>query len=152
RYGAAVDLLRQAAEVFDSLRNIPLAIGTRLDLADTYLALNLLDEAGALGEEQLRLAEESGLKSEHARALFYLSTQRGRLGRIDQALSGLVDAEAEFAAQDNLVWRARCALARAVLLLAQGESSEIQQAVTLARRATRVFARLGLLSRHAVAG
>ena len=60
RYGAAVDLLRQAADVFDDLRNMPLAIGTRLDLADTYLALNLLDEAGALGEELVRLAHESG--------------------------------------------------------------------------------------------
>src|SRR5438445_330563 len=71
RYGAAVDLLRGAADVFDSLRNVPLAIATRLDLADAYLALNLLDEAGALSHEQLRLAEEVGLDNEHARALFY---------------------------------------------------------------------------------
>jgi tetratricopeptide (TPR) repeat protein len=70
RYGAAVDLLRQAADVFDSLRNMPLAIATRLDLADTYLALNLLDEAGALSHEQLRLASELGLDNERARALF----------------------------------------------------------------------------------
>src|SRR6202011_1541497 len=108
RYGAAVDLLRQAADVFDSLHNMPLAIATRLDLADTYLALNLLDEAGALSEEQLRLSAELGLDNEHARALFYLSTQRGRLGRFDDALAGLVDAEAAFAQQDNLVWRTRC--------------------------------------------
>src|SRR5206468_4342284 len=146
RYGAAVDLLRQAADVFDNLRNMPLAIGTRLDLVDTYLALNLLDEAGELGEELVRLAKESGLNNEHARALFYVSTQRGRLGRIDEALAGLTDAEAEFAAQDNLVWRTRCAMARAVLLLARAEPSDIQQAITLARRAARVFARLGLLT------
>src|SRR5205823_399931 len=88
RYGAAVDLLRRAADVFDTLRNMPLAIATRLDLADTYLALNLLDEAGALSHEQLRLAEEVGLDNEHARALFYLSTQRGRLGLIQDALDG----------------------------------------------------------------
>ncbi len=62
RYGAAVDLLRQAGDVFDSLRNRPSAIGTRLDLADTYLALNLLDEAGELSQEQLQLAIWSGAR------------------------------------------------------------------------------------------
>jgi tetratricopeptide (TPR) repeat protein len=151
RYGAAVDLLRGAAEVFDSLRNLPMAIVTRLDLADTYLALNLLDEAGALSQEQLRLAHELGLNNEHARALFYLSTQRGRLGRFDDALAGLVDAEAEFAAQANTEWRTRCVLARAALLLARRGPTDVKESVALARRAARVFARLGLTSRHAVA-
>jgi tetratricopeptide (TPR) repeat protein len=151
RYGAAVDLLRQAGDVFDTLRNMPLAIATRLDLADTYLALNLLDEAAALSQEQLRLAADLGLENEHARALFYLSTQRGRVGRTDDALSGLVEAETAFAAQDNVVWRARCSLARAALLLARGQSPGVKEAMTLARRAARVFARLGLPSRQAVA-
>ena len=151
RYGAAVDLLRRAADVFNTLRNMPLAIATRLDLADTYLALNLLDEAGALSEEQLRLAEGLGLGNERARALFYLSTQRGRLGRLDDALAGLVEAEAAFAAQDNLVWRTRSALARATLLLARGEPSDLAEAVLLSRRAARVFARLGLATRQALA-
>jgi tetratricopeptide (TPR) repeat protein len=151
RYGAAVDLLRQAADVFDSLRNLPLALATRLDLADTYLALNLLDEAGAFSQEQLRLARELGLENEHARALFYLSTQRGRLGRLDDALAGLAEAEAAFAAQDNMVWRTRCSLARAALLLARAEPADLTQAVVLARRAARVFARLGLATRQALA-
>ena len=151
RYGAAVDLLRGAAAVFDGLRNTPSAIATRLDLADTDLALNLLDEAAALSQEQLRLAEDCGLANEHARALFYLSTQRGRLGRLDDALAGLAEAEAEFAKQDNLVWRTRCALARAALLLAAGDAASVRQAIGLARRAARVFARLGLPSRQTVA-
>jgi tetratricopeptide (TPR) repeat protein len=151
RYGAAVDLLRQAGDVFDSLRNRPMAIGTRLDLADTYLALNLLDEAGALSQEQLQLAADLGLENEQARALFYLSTQRGRLGRVDDALAGLVEAETAFAAQDNVVWRARCALARAALLLARGQPADVKEAMGLARRAARVFGRLGLPSRQAVA-
>jgi tetratricopeptide (TPR) repeat protein len=151
RYGAAVDLLRGAADVFDSLHNMPLAIATRLDLADTYLALNLLDEAGALSQEQLRLAEEFGLDNEHARALFYLSTQRGRVGRLTDALNGLAEAEKEFATQGNVVWRTRCALARAALLLTRGDPSAVKDAVALARQATRVFARLGLPSRQALA-
>jgi tetratricopeptide (TPR) repeat protein len=151
RYGAAVDLLSRAADVFDNLRNMPLAIATRLDLADTYLALNLLDEAGALSQEQLRLASQLGLANEEARALFYLSTQRGRRGRLDDALGGLVEAEAAFAAQDNLVWRTRSALARAALLLARGEPADVKEAMALSRRAAAVFARLGLASRQAVA-
>lgn len=152
RYGAAVDLLRQAADVFDSLRNMPLAIATRLDLADTYLALNLLDEAGALSRDQLRLATDLSLDNERARAMFYLSTQRGRLGRLDEALTGLAEAEAAFAAQDNLVWRTRCALARAMLLLQRGDAADAHEAINLARRAARVFARLALPSRQAFAG
>src|SRR5258708_19388706 len=99
-------MLRSAADVFDSLGNMPLAIATRLDLADTYLALNLLDEAGALSQAQLRLAEELGLENEHARALFYLSTQRGRLGRLDDALAGLLEAQPPFAPPHHLLWRA----------------------------------------------
>jgi tetratricopeptide (TPR) repeat protein len=151
RYGAAVDLLRRAADVFDSIGNTPLAIGTRLDLADTFLALNLLDESGSLSQAQLRLATQSGLDHERARALFYLSMVRGRLGRLDDALIGLVDAEAAFAAQDNLVWRTRSALARAALLLARGDAADLPEAMALCRRAARVFARLGLASRQAVA-
>lgn len=151
RYGAAVDLLRSAADVFDSLRNVPLTLATRLDLADAYLALNLLDEAGALSLEQLQLAEEVGLDNEHARALFYLSMQRGRLGRIEEALDGLTQAETEFAAQDNLVYRTRCALAQAPLLLARGQPPDVKAAVALTRRATRVFARLALPSQQATA-
>jgi tetratricopeptide (TPR) repeat protein len=151
RYGAAVDLLRRAGDVFDTLRNMPGAIGTRLDLADTYLALNLLDEAGALSQEQLQLAADLGLENEHARALFYLSTQRGRRGRVDDALAGLVEAETAFAVQDNVVWRARCALARAALLLGRRRPPDVKEAMGLARRAARVYARLGLPSRQAVA-
>jgi tetratricopeptide (TPR) repeat protein len=152
RYGAAIDLLRSAGDVFDNLGNTPLAIATRLDLADTYLALNLLDEAGALSQEQLRRAADLGLENEQARALFYLSTQRGRLGKLEEALTGLQDAETAFAAQDNLVWRTRCALARAALLLTSGEPANGKQAMVLARRAAKVFARLGLPSRQAAAG
>jgi tetratricopeptide (TPR) repeat protein len=151
RYGAAVDLLRQAADVFDSLHNMPLAIGTRLDLADTYLALNLLDEAGALSQDQLRLATELSLENERARALFYLSTQRGRLGRLDDALAGLTEAETAFASQDNLVWRTRSALARATLLFQRAVGGDTRDAMLLCRRAARVFGRLSLPSRQALA-
>ena len=151
RYGAALDLLRGAADVFDSLRNIPLAIATRLDLVETYLALNLLDEAGSLSQQQLQLGDELGLQREHARALFYLSTQRGRLGWCDDALEGLLRAEREFAEVGNLVWRTRCALARAILLLARDEPEGVKQAAALARQSARVFARLGLPSRQALA-
>lgn len=151
RYGAALDLLRRAGDVFADLRNMPMAINTRLDLTDTYLALNLLDEAGAVGLEQLDLAEQFGLENEHARALFYLSTQRGRLGRWDEALDGLIRAEVEFADQKNATWRARCVLARAALLLARGDDLDLAEATALARRSVRVFERLGPPSRQALA-
>jgi len=151
RYGAAVDLLRRAADVFESLPNLPLAIRTRLDLAETYLALNLLDEAARLSQEQLGLAEQLGLEAERARGLFYLSTQRGRVGRFDDALTGLHQAETVFADQGNLVWRTRCALGCAALLLARGERADVADALKVARRAAHVFARLGLASRHASA-
>jgi tetratricopeptide (TPR) repeat protein len=151
RYGAAVDLLRHAGDVFESLRNTPMAIGTRLDLVDTYLALNLLDEAGALGEEQLELAAQFDLAQEHARALFYLATQRARRGRLDDALSCLRAADAEFSAQHNHLWQTRCALARAAVLLASEEPAALKEAIRLCRRAVRAFAALGHPSRRAVA-
>jgi tetratricopeptide (TPR) repeat protein len=151
RYGRALDLLRQAADVFADLDNAPASIATRLDLADTYLALNLLEEAGALSQQQLDLAQRFGLENERARALFYLSTQRGRLGRLAEALEGLREAEARFAAQDNQLWRNRCAVGRAALLLAVGDDAGLKEAVTLSRRAARSFARLAQVSRQASA-
>jgi hypothetical protein len=84
--------------------------------------------------------------------LFYLSTQRARIGRLDEALEHLTAAESEFAGQANPLWQSRCALARAALLLANGESADLREATTLCRRAARVFARLGHPSRQAVAG
>ena len=154
RYGAALDLLRQAADVFDGLNNVPSSVMTRLDLVDTYLALNLLDEAGTVCQEQLSLAERYGLQHERARALFYLATQRGRLGRVEEALGALVAAEASFAAQKNQLWGARCAVARAALLLARREtsaSSSTKEAISLCRRAARTFERLGIATRQAIA-
>src|SRR6266545_4273132 len=72
RYGAAIDLHRRAGDVFDRLNSPALAVLTRLELAETYLALNLLDEAAALSQEQLMVACELGLPNEQARAQFYL--------------------------------------------------------------------------------
>ncbi|HEY3062747.1 MAG TPA: CHAT domain-containing tetratricopeptide repeat protein [Chloroflexota bacterium] len=151
RYGAAIDTLRRAADVFDNLRSDSLAVVTRLDLADTYLALNLLDEAAALSQEQLKVAGERGMINEQARAQFYLSTVRGRTGQVDAALAGLVDAEDTFARQGNLVWRTRCELGRAALLAARGGRANLAEAQTVARRAERAFGRLGLPSRQAAA-
>src|SRR6266545_834064 len=70
RYGAAIDLHRRAGDVFDRLNSPALAVLTRLELAETYLALNLLDEAAALSQEQLMVACELGLPNEQARAQF----------------------------------------------------------------------------------
>jgi tetratricopeptide (TPR) repeat protein len=151
RYGAAIDTLRRAADVFDSLRSDSLALVTRLDLADTYLALNLLDEAAALSHEQLAVAGGLGMLNEQARAQFYLSTVQGRTGHVDAALAGLLEAESAFARQGNLVWRTRCGLGRAALLAARGGRDNLAEAQTLARRAERAFGRLGLPSRQAAA-
>jgi len=151
RYGAAIDTLRCAASVFDDVCSASLAVVTRLDLADTYLALNLLDEAAALSREQLQVAGELGMINEQARAQFYLATVRGRTGQVDAALEGLRDAEAAFARQGNVVWRTRCALGRAALLAARGGRANLAEAQSLARRAERAFGRLGLPSRQAAA-
>jgi tetratricopeptide (TPR) repeat protein len=151
RYGAAIDLFRRAGDVFDRLNSRALAVVTRLDLTETYLALNLLDEAAALSQEQLIVACDIGLPNEQARAQFYLSMVRGRAGHIGAAISGLLDAEAAFARQGNLLWRARCGLARATLLITRGERDDLTEGFMLARRAERVFARLRLPSRQAAA-
>ncbi len=151
RYGAAIDLLRRAGDVFDRLHNRTLAVVTRLDLVEMYLALNLLDEASALSQEQLIVACDLGLPNEQARAHFYLSTVRGRTGQVSAALADLVDAETAFARNNNQLWRARCALARATLLIARGEREDVAEAFTLARRAERAFGRLGHPSRQVAA-
>lgn len=149
RYGAAVDTLRAAAEAFDALGNVPLALVTRLDLAEAYLALNLLDEALELAAEQRRLAEGQALPNYGARARFYQATALGRLGLHEPALRELAVAEAEFAALENTVWRTRCTVGRAALLVVVGASDRLREALALARKAARGFQRLGLPSRQA---
>ena len=66
------------------------------------------------------MAGDLGMINEQARAQFYLSMVQGRTGHVDAALAGLLEAEAAFARQGNLVWRTRCALGRAALLAARG--------------------------------
>lgn len=149
RYGAAVDTLRTAAEAFDALGNVPLALVTRLDLVEAYLALNLLDEARALAAEQLRLALHQALPQYAARARLYQATVVGRLGLHEPALRELAVAEAEFAALKNTVWRTRCTIGRAAILVATGARDRLPEALALARQAARGFERLGLPSRQA---
>jgi CHAT domain-containing protein/tetratricopeptide (TPR) repeat protein len=96
---------------------------TRGDLADAYLALNLLPEAVALYEQTIESCREFDTPVERAWAEVQRAQAMVRLGEVRRAARGLDDAHALFVADDNSVAVALTDLRRAALELQLGDAS-----------------------------
>lgn len=123
RRGRHADALRwlEAALRACERRGVPQPLAeARRDLADAYLALNLLPEALALYEQAIGASREAAAPTERA----WATMQRGRalagLGRADAAMRDLVDARAQFEALGHRVGAARAASHGAALALDGG--------------------------------
>ena len=123
RRGRHADALRwlEAALRACERRRVPQPLAeARRDLADAYLALNLLPEALALYEQAIDASREADAPTERA----WATMQRGRalagLGRADAAMRDLLDARAQFEALGHRVGAARAASHGAALALDGG--------------------------------
>jgi CHAT domain-containing protein len=96
---------------------------TRRDLADAYLALNLLPEAIALYEQTIETCAAIDAPVERAWAEVQRAQAMVRLGDVRQAARALDDAHALFLADDNRVALALTDLRRAALELQLGDAA-----------------------------
>ncbi len=95
---------------------------TRRDLADAYLALNLLPEALALYEQTIETCQALDAPVERAWAEVQRAQAMVRLGDVERAVRGLDAAHALFLADDNRVAVASTDLRRAALELQLGDA------------------------------
>jgi CHAT domain-containing protein len=95
---------------------------TRSDLADAYLALNLLPEAVALYDQTIESCRSLDAPVERAWAEVQRAKAMLRLGDVPQAARGLDEAHALFVADDNPVAVALTDLHRAALELQRGDA------------------------------
>ncbi|MFN8439153.1 MAG: CHAT domain-containing protein [Caldilineaceae bacterium] len=86
-----------------------------LDQANTYLALNLLSEAGAALEHCEQLYRRSDQPYELAQSLLLHGLVRCRMGDLPGASNLLLEAERLFAGLQNQLWQNRTALALAMV-------------------------------------
>ncbi len=123
RCGRPAEALRrlEAALRSDERQAAPQALAeSRRDLADAYLALNLLPEALALYEQAEAAARQADAPMERAWALMQRGRARAGLGQADTAMRDLLEARSLFEALGHRVGAARAAAHAAALALAGG--------------------------------
>jgi len=103
-YSLAIDMLGATRDKAERVGDVYHAALCRLDLADIYLELNLIEEATDTAEEAFQRFQQLEMRYETAKALTSLATALGRQGKAQQALDVLVRARAAFAEERNTVW------------------------------------------------
>ncbi|HEX8721024.1 MAG TPA: CHAT domain-containing protein [Pyrinomonadaceae bacterium] len=148
RYREALELLERSRRHFDAMGMPHESAIAEMELADTYLELNLAAEARAIYRRVIQTFAESGMRAEQARAL----AQAGRAAVIDGDAEGAHDllarARALYAAEANMVGEAYVTLAEAQLHLAEGDHAST---AVLAAQAETPLARAGARRRKLLA-
>jgi tetratricopeptide (TPR) repeat protein len=120
RYDQALDWLERSRRHYTALDMHHHVASIELELADTYLELNLAPEAAAIYTRIIPTFAELGMRAEQARA----SANHGRacllLGQIDEAHALLSEARALYAAEGNVVGEALVMLIEAQIHYAEG--------------------------------
>jgi CHAT domain-containing protein len=120
RYNQALDWLERSRRHYTALDMHHHVASIELELADTYLELNLAPEAAAIYTRIIPTFAELGMRAEQARA----SANHGRacllLGQIDEAHALLSEARALYAAEGNVVGEALVMLIEAQIHYAAG--------------------------------
>jgi CHAT domain-containing protein/tetratricopeptide (TPR) repeat protein len=124
RYERALDFLERARRKYSELGRPHDSAISELEIADTYLELNLGPEAAEIYERVIQTFAELGMKAEQAHAL----ARRGRalilLGQLENARRLLQEARALFINEGNSVALARVSLTEAQLHYEQGNYEE----------------------------
>jgi CHAT domain-containing protein/tetratricopeptide (TPR) repeat protein len=113
----------------------------RAELADAYLALNLLPEAAAMYDAAIDGCRANDAPIEQAWATAQLALALARMGRTQEALAPIAQARALFDAQGNAVGAAWLDVQAAALRLAAGDA---HAALALADAAAAAFADAGM--------
>src|SRR5262249_55293431 len=119
-YQRALDYLERSRRRYEALEMPHMSASTELELADTYLELNLAPEAAAIYTRVIPTFAKLGMRAEQARALANHGWACLLLGRIDEARAVLAEARALYAAEGNAVGEAGVTLTEAQLHYRQG--------------------------------
>lgn len=142
QHGAALRWLSAALAEYETHGPPQDLAEARRELADAYLALNLLPEALALYEQAIAACRERQAPLEEAWATMQHALALARLGRTSEAAQGLVTARGLFAASGNGVGGARVASHLAELWLGSGAA---QHALALSMQAAGQLATAGMV-------
>lgn len=151
RYNSALARLAVAREAFQAM-GIPKSVAiVNMDLADAYLAVNLLEEATGLYAEAAAVFAHLDMPYERAKALVGQAVALGR-AQGSATLPLFEEARQLFLANGNELWCATVDLHRAELLLAGAPSSSaLAHAYRLAQVAATTFRGRGLPAKEASA-
>ncbi|HEU4509644.1 MAG TPA: CHAT domain-containing protein [Pyrinomonadaceae bacterium] len=121
RYDRALDLLERSRQRYTELGLSMQAMLAEHEIADTYLELNLAEEALTIYERVIPVFAEQGMRAEQARAQAYGGRALMFLGRMKEAQQWLDQAQRLYAAEDNPVGAALVVLTHAQLLYREGK-------------------------------
>lgn len=135
-YSAAIEMLRAARDQADKIADAYHAALCRLDLADIYLELNLIEEAAATAQEAFLRFQKLEMGYEAAKALTSVALAAGRQGKTERALELLLQARTAFSKERNTVWPSIIDLMRATILLNRNQHHRSRE---LCLRALKAF-------------
>lgn len=143
-YTQAIRLYRQARQQAKELSDDYHGAMCDLGLTETYLELNLTEEAVELARSAFRAFERQKLPLETAKALTNRAIAVSHRGQPDLALRLLDQARKIFVREENRLWPALIDFYCAVVLTREGRNEE---AMALARQSLLTFARSAAESR-----
>lgn len=148
RYDHALDYLERSRRRYASLEMAHELATVELELADAYLELNLMPEAGALYERIIPTFATLGMRAEQAQALAHQARTLIPLGRADDARTALGQAAGLYQAEGNDVGVATVNVIAAQLDFTEGNFA---QAAEQAARADTAFEQAGVWGRRLLA-
>ena len=139
-YARSIQLFRTARRQCEAVGDDYHKALCDLDQSEIYLELNLVDEAAKLAESAYTGFSALQMPYETAKALTFQALAVGRLGKSEQALELLRQAQEIFVREGNSLWPAWIDFYQGVVLFREGQPSA---AVKLASAALESFEALG---------
>src|SRR5436853_1181723 len=126
-YSRAIEALYAARRACESTGDAYPFAFRPLDLSDTYLELNLSEEAREMAHEGFLRFEKLGMGYEAAKTLANEATAYGQQGKTVQALERFAKARDMFGREKNLVWPWLIDLYQGLLLFHEGRYFEARR-------------------------
>jgi len=145
KYTQALKTFEEVYQNFKRLGDRKSSTITKLDLTEINIQLNQFGSAIATSEDIIPAFHDLGMTYEQAKALFFASDARARMGDYRQSLQQLKKAERLFVREGNILWQGMVNIARSRLLVIQKRYAPALQA---AAKAIRQFRRSGDIRRE----
>jgi tetratricopeptide (TPR) repeat protein len=121
RYTEAIKVFEDVFEKFVDLGDSKSAAVTQLDMVEINVQLNQYSSAIMIADHIIPELRRLGMRYEEAKAYFFASDARVRLGDYELAAEQLKSAEALFTREGNNLWLGMIHIARSKLYMARGK-------------------------------